>query len=249
VGRTLDGPLGPVEDGLEIEELHMDGQTEDKTFGPDYGEFFTAGGGDVEALALAVPTDALSGPTPPELVTLESAAADVFAAAESEDWDSAYAAAEKMPAAWERVRAGETPNRLEPQLSGALEALAKGVAGREPRQARQAAIDVARWSLDLQLRYRPVTEIDLARFDLRAAQLLVDAKAGDVSAVNGDFFSLDYIRDRIQHTFTEADRTRINVALEELNGVVGDEDLEAAADVARTLRQTLAGLLSSGDGR
>jgi hypothetical protein len=82
-----------------------------------------------------------------------------------------------------------------------------------------------------------------------AVVLRVDAKAGDVSAVNGDFFSLDYIRDRIQHTFTEADRTRINVALEELNGVVGDEDLEAAADVARTLRQTLAGLLPSGDGR
>ena len=38
----------------------MDGTTEDKTFAPGYGEFYTAGGGDVEALALAVPTDAAS---------------------------------------------------------------------------------------------------------------------------------------------------------------------------------------------
>ncbi len=87
-----------------------------------------------------------------------------------------------------------------------------------------------------------MTEIDLARFDLWLAQLLVDAKAGDVSAVNGDFFSLDYIRDRIQHTFGEADRARLNLALEELNGAVGDEDLAAAADLARQLRETLAGL-------
>ena len=36
----------------------MDGGTEEKTFAPGYGEFYTAGGGDVEALALAVPTDA-----------------------------------------------------------------------------------------------------------------------------------------------------------------------------------------------
>ena len=113
---------------------------------------------------------------------------------------------------------------------------------REAPKARQAAIDVARWSLDLQLRHRPVTEIDLARFDLWTAQLLVDAAAGDAAAVNGDFFSLDYIRDRIHQTLAEADRTRLNLELEELNGAVGDEDLAAAADAARQLRETLAGL-------
>ena len=248
VGRTLDGPLGPVESGLVIEELHMDGATEAKTFGPGYGEFFTAGGGDVEALALAVPTDALTGPTPTELATLERGAADAFAAAESEDWKAARAAVEEMAAAWPMVRAGEVPDRLEPQLTRALAALARGVEGRDPHRARQAAIDVARWSLDLQLRHRPVAEIDLARFDLWAAQLLVDAAAGDAAAVNGDFFSLDYVRDRIQYVLTEGDRARLNNLLEELNGAVGDEDLGAAADLARALRETVSGLLPSGGG-
>jgi hypothetical protein len=144
-----------------------------------------------------------------------------------------------MTSAWQEVRAGEVPDRLGAQLGGALEALADGIRARNAPVARQAAIGVARWSLDLQLRHRPVTEIDLARFDLWAAQLLVDAKAGDTAAANGDFFSLDYIRDRIQHTLSESDRARINVALEELNGAVGDEDLEAAADIARALRQAL----------
>jgi hypothetical protein len=242
VGRALDGPLGPVEGGLVIEELHMDGNTEAKTFGPGYGEFFTAGGGDVEALALAVPTDALSGPTPPELATLETGANDVFVAAGSGDWKAARTAAARMTSAWQDVRAGEVPDRLGPQLGGVLEALADGIRGRNAPAARQAAINVARWSLDLQLRHRPVIEIDLARFDLWAAQLLVDAKAGETAAVNGDFFSLDYIRDRIQQTLSEADRARINIALEELNGAVGDEDLKAAADITRALRQAVAGM-------
>jgi hypothetical protein len=241
VGQTLEGPLGPVAGGLVIEELHMDNSTEGKTFGPGYGEFFTGGGGDVEALALAVPTDALSEPTPGELVALESGAADVFDAAQSKSWRAAQDMVKKMTAAWETVRAGEVPSRLEPQMSGALEALAAGVSNRKALEARQAAIDVARWSLDLQLRHRPVTEIDFARFDLWAAQMLVDAAAGDAGAVNGDFFSLDYIRDRIQHTLDEADLARLNTELEELNGAVADEDLTAAADAARQLRETLAG--------
>ena len=61
VTEELDGPLGPIEGGLLASELHMDGSTEDKFFAPGYGEFSTSGGGDVEALALAVPTDAAIG--------------------------------------------------------------------------------------------------------------------------------------------------------------------------------------------
>ena len=106
--------------------------------------------------------------------------------------------------------------------------------------ARIAAVEVARWSLDLQLRHRPIPEIELARFDLWAAQLVVDAAAGDAGAVNGDFFSLDYIRDRIQHTLGEADRTRLHMGLEELNGAVSDGDLSAATDAARRLRASVA---------
>ena len=242
VDRTLGGPLGPVEGGLLIEELHMDGTTEGKSFAPDYGEFLTAGGGDVEALALAVPTDALAEPTPAELVTLESGASDVFAAAESGDWKAAQAAVEIMTVAWRSVKAGGVPDRLEPQLSGALAALAGAVDGRQAVEARQAAVDVARGSLDLQLRHRPVTEIDLARFDLWAAQLLVDTAAGDAAAANGDLFSLDYVRDRIQQALGGADLARLNAELEELSGAVADKDLQAAADLARRIREVVAGM-------
>jgi hypothetical protein len=53
--QTLDGPIGPIHGGMLADELHSDGKTEQKVFAPGYGEFYTAGGGDVEALALAVP--------------------------------------------------------------------------------------------------------------------------------------------------------------------------------------------------
>ncbi|MGH3057201.1 MAG: hypothetical protein ACRDPP_03060 [Gaiellaceae bacterium] len=242
VGRTLAGPSGPVEGGLVIEEFHMDASKEGKTFGPGYGEFLTGGGGDVEALALAVPTDALSEPTPVELRTLEREAVDVFDAAQAGQWSAARAVVERMTAAWSSVRASGVPSRLEPRMNDALQALADGVESGKASEARQAAIDVARWSLDLELRHRPVIEVDLARLDLWAAQLLVDAAAGDAAAVNGDFFSIDYIRDRIQHGLGDADRTRFNVALEELNGAVADEDLTAAAEAARQLRAKLGGV-------
>ena len=52
------------------------GCCEDKTFAPGYGEFISRGGSDLEALALAVPTDALAGPLPAELATLTTGAAD-----------------------------------------------------------------------------------------------------------------------------------------------------------------------------
>jgi hypothetical protein len=74
VGKTLEGPLGSVKGGLVAQELHMDGKTEGKIFAPGYGEFYTSDGSDVEALALAVPTDALPGPLPDELRNMYSGA-------------------------------------------------------------------------------------------------------------------------------------------------------------------------------
>jgi len=239
VGKTLDGPLGPVKGGLVAEELHMDGKTEGKIFAPGYGEFYTADGSDVEALALAVPTDSLSGPLPAELDTLSSGALDIFDAAQSKDWNAASATVEKMSSAWETYRAGEVPKKIEPRMTDALAALTEAVEARNTEQARHAAIDTARWSLDLRLQYRPQTEIDLARLDLWAAQLMVDAAAGDAGAVNGDVFTLDYIRDRILNTLDGAEATRVNTEVLKLQVAAADDDLAAASDTAERLRDTL----------
>jgi hypothetical protein len=242
VDQPIRGPLGALGGGLIVREMHMDGQFEDKTFAPGYGEFFTAGGGDLEALAMAVPTDAASGSVPGELTTLSSGAREVFEAAESKRWPQASATVEAMTTAWDTVTMGEVPRMIEPRMTQDLRVLAAAVKDESVRRARQAAIDVDQWALDLQLRHRPAAQVDLARFDLWLAQLVVDAASGDAASVNGDYFTLDYIRDRILHTLEGADATRVNQALEELQIAVGDEDLAAAASSAERLRRTMAGL-------
>ena len=76
--------------------------------------------------------------------------------------------------------------------------------------------------------------------DLWAAQLQVDAAAGDAANVNGDSFSIDYVRDRVLHALTPVDVTRVNTELEGLSGAVGDRDMEAVDEAAGALRATLA---------
>jgi hypothetical protein len=242
VDRPLAGPLGAIEGGLLVQELHMDGTYEDKTFAPGYGEFFTAGGGDVEALAVAVPTDQSPEPAPAELLTLSDGVLEVFETAGSERWRQATATVEAMTSAWGTFRTGEVPRMIEPRMTHDLRSLAEAVKDRNVERTRQAAIDAGQWALDLQLRHRPSAGVDQARFDLWLAQLIVDATGGDAASVNGDYFTLDYIRDRILPSMEGATATRINTQLEELSGAVGDEDLAAAAESSERLRQTMAGL-------
>jgi hypothetical protein len=241
VDRTLPGALGPVEGGLVTEEFHvLDNATEDKAFAPGYGEFRTGTEGELEAVALAVPADALGEPTPPELVALERGAAGVFEAAGSHKWKAAQAAARRVAAAWRTATQRQLPSNIETRLDRAVRALAVAVRGRRAPPARQAAVDVGRLTLDLELRHRPVVEVDLARFDVWLKQLLVDAAADDVGAVTGDFFSLDYVRDRIQHALDPAELVRLNARLEALNEALVEEDLGAAAETARGLRTLVA---------
>jgi hypothetical protein len=239
VGKTLDGPLGPINGGLVAQELHMDGTTEDKLFAPGYGEFYTSDGSDVEALALAVPTDSLQGPLPPELDTLYSGALDTFNAVGSNDWNTASATVGNMSSVWQTYKTGEVPEKIEPRMTEALAALGESVDARDTARARQAAIDAARWSLDLRLVYEPQTEIDLARMDLWAAQVTVDAAAGDEGAVGGDVFTLGYLRDRIINTLDDDAATDVDTEISKLQVAVADEDLSATSDAAERLRDIL----------
>jgi hypothetical protein len=100
-----------------------------------------------------------------------------------------------MSAAWDTYRMGEVPRLIRPKMTRVLHALDRAVRSRDTARARQAAIDVAQSTLDLELRYRPSSEVSLARFDLWTAQLLVDAAARDAAAVRGDVFTLGYIRE------------------------------------------------------
>ncbi len=88
--RRWRGLEGRSSGAIAVQELHMDGFLEDKTFAPGYGEFTnTSAEDDIEAVALAVTTDALPGLPPKELEMVSAGAAEIFDAAQAEDWEAA----------------------------------------------------------------------------------------------------------------------------------------------------------------
>jgi hypothetical protein len=240
VDQTFDGPLGPVPGGIVVHEVHMDGTSEDKQFAPGYGEFFTGSGADFEALALAVPTDALGSPVPAEVAALTDAALTLIEQARAADWAGATGSLDGINAAWASIPVTETPTLLHEVVEGWRTELSAALANSDSPGAQRAAIEIARSGFDLQLRHRPTVEVDLARLDLWAAELLLHAANEDLGAVNGDMFAIDYVRDRILQRIPGADMAAIDGALEALGIAVGDEDFDAIANVAAGLRDTLA---------
>ncbi len=238
VGLTLDGPFGPISDGIEVRELHMDGGTEDKQFAPAYGEFFTSDGVDSEALALAVSTDAASGAAPAELVTIADGAASVFEEASAGDLVVSSDSVQDMLLAWTHTDATEVPVLVRPIMTDALDRLATAVDAGDAVAAAQAAIDVGQSAHDLQLRYRLVTDVDQDRFDLWLAQLQLDASADDAAAVNGDALALDYVRERFVHAMDEQTAADLNLAMEELHVALAEGDLAAASVIAAGMTLT-----------
>jgi hypothetical protein len=244
VDEALDGPFGPISRGLLITELHMDGGTEDKIFGPGYGEFYTSDGTDTEALALAVPTDATNEALPTDLAAITDGARAVYDAARAGDWPEADEAAGRVQAAWATYSTEQLPARVRPILEDAIPWLLGAVDARDSAVAAQHGIEVARWSLDLQLRYRPISEVDVARFGLWADQLVLDAAAAEPDLVRADLFSLDYVRDRVRASLGASAAGAIDAVMEELHEALADEDFAAMLASARQLNATLAALPS-----
>ncbi len=251
VDLTVDGPRGPVDGAIVGTENHlMEGHYEDKTFAPGYGEFRSGVGANLEALALTVPTDAMPGGVPAELETISQGAADIYAAAEAVDWDTATSALDAVNAAWATHRArGDVPPLLAIQMDHAVAALAgdalqPAVGADNPEGARNAALDVEMAALDLQLQYRPPTEVDLGRFGIWADQLAVDSASAeaDPGLIAGDVTSLEWVWDRIAHTIDGAAADDIQSQLEDLRTAADDEDTAAAAEAAPLLVEAVAGL-------
>jgi len=238
VGKTVPGPAGPVKGAMVGRELHDDGTYSDKVFAPGYGEFYTAHGGEIEAMALAVPTNGLSGAVPRELKELQNGAGELFRAVQSRDWSRARGVERAARLAWQRYRKGEVPPRLAAEMTRGFSGLDGAIKARDRARAGTAAIDVAQSTLDLELRYRPPAEIDVDRFGHWARQILVDAAAGNVGGVRGDVATMEWIRDRFAHTVDAVDLTAIDAHLEALRDSVSNETVDLATARAEAALMT-----------
>ncbi|MCL8013458.1 hypothetical protein [Streptomyces sp. AS02] len=235
-GRTVDGPYGKVEGAMTVRELHMDGSTEEKTFAPGYGEFSTGNdGGDLEAVSLAVPTDARPGPLPRELAALDRAARVV------QDGEVTDADLSAVHDAWTAYRDSDAvPKLLDRQMTCDLDALDEAVGAKDEEAIPDAALRVAQNTTDLRLRYEPVRAVDLDRFGMWARQLGIDAQAGAEGAVAGDVTGLELVWERLKDDVPEAAAAAVTADLREARQAADGRDMERAGQVAASLRENSA---------
>ena len=240
VGLTVPGPQGLVDGVIETRELHMDGGTESKLFAPAYGEFSTGAGGTLEALALAVPIDALDGAVPADAEALYDAALAVHDAVGSEDWGQARAALDDATAAWQALRSAGVPPLVTASIDAALASttgtpLHPAVAQEDAGGAQDHALDLALAALDVHLRHQPVPNVDRARFGVWVRQLALDISRHETGLVAGDTATLEWIWDRVAHTVDADSAATIVAALDDLRAAADDEDLDAAGSAAQEL--------------
>jgi hypothetical protein len=145
--------------------------------------------------------------------------------------------------AWVTFRAGDVPPRLVKPTRLALKNLIAQIASRNRSNSYSASIDAAYASNDLQLRYRPVTEVDTMRFELWVRRALVAANDGSLGGVRSAVVTLEWIRDRISHTVDPVTLVRIDTLVAQMGTNVMDDDLTAAAQTARDLRDVMSGLI------
>ena len=88
-----------------------------------------------------------------------------------------------------------------------------------------------------------MTEVDTVRFELWTRRALVHAIVGSLGGVRSDLVTLEWIRDRFVHTVDAVTRTRIDTMVRDMGTAVVDHDLDAAGDIARALREVMAGLI------
>ncbi len=237
---TVAGPSGPVDGALIVTELHMDGTFEEKTFAPGYGEFSTGStaSGNLEALALAVPTDFLGGDVPEDLDDLSDGAEEMFDLARNGGWRRIASLFEEIEEDWRDYEATGVPPLLAAEMNDAIDALEEAIDAHDKAQARQAAVDVALACLDFELRYEERAEIDLDLIEVWSLQLQIDMAAHDAGGILSDLETIRLIRDR----FEPALAGRIDGDLRALRDAAHAGDEGALSTGATKLHETVAEL-------
>ncbi len=246
IGRTVNGPRGPVMGALVGRELHDDGTFSDKVFAPGYGEFFTAhegrrrGACPCGAYRCDRGIGAARADDDPERRRRRLRRSFVEALAGGlRDRRPRVGRVGGVSCA-RRAAEAHRPDRRRPRGPRA-----SGAARATPRP-RNAALDLAQATLDLELRHLPPARIDRARFDLWLRQVVIDAASRDRAAVSGDVAVLEWIRDRFAHTLDSVAVTWIDAQLEQLREHVIDRKLADASATAAGLRKVLAAAPSRG---
>ena len=144
-------------------------------------------------------------------------------------------------------RAGDVPPVLAIQMDDAVEELLAAMEDEDPMETRQAALDVARAALDLQLPYVGALQADLGALQLWTVQLGHDADTGERGDIAGDVAALEAVWDRVDSAVAAEAAEQVDAALAELRAAADDEALAEAAELAAELDTLLAEIIETLD--
>lgn len=236
ITETADGPRGPIAGTLAVRELQMDGATETKQYAPGYGEFRAEARDELVTLAVAVPTDSVDEGVPTPLVDLATRAEEIYDSAGS-DWSTTTSAVEAARTTWDTYKQNATPPLLAEQTTNALDTLADATSRKERAETTEGANQLTQAVLDLQIRYRTVVPVDVARLGLWARQVLVDLDAGDTAGQESDVAILETIFERVRSQVTDGQAVAdMESTITELRQAVNDHDDGAGRVAAERLR-------------
>jgi hypothetical protein len=192
-------------------------------------------------MAIAVPTDAAGEDATAELAHLTDSARLTFDAASSEDWAAVADAVDQITEAWRAVDGHAMPPLLAEQMTNALADLTARADEQDVATTRHAALDTALAAVDLEMRYRDPTVIDLERMELWTLRLVADADAS--AAVRGDVATLETIWDRVRHAVGAAESEAVDEHLVAARTAADADDIGAAVAAAEAVRAPLEAAL------
>jgi len=231
-GKTLRGPNGPVRGAIVVDELGVDGGHSLKTLAPGYGEFLTRNDSELEAMAVATPTDHLPGGAPVEIRKLLTATWGTLEYARLQEWQLARASVRRIQVQLGIADRTQQPPRVMALLHGSVERLDTAIRARRLRASERATIEVAQSAIDLEARYLDAIDVEVARFHLHSQKLRVDAAAREAALVQGDVVALERVRERIFSALDAKELTALDRGLDALRIAADSGSLAAAADLA-----------------
>jgi hypothetical protein len=243
--KTMQGPNGPVTGAIVVDELGVSGGHSKKTLAPGYGEFLTRGGGELEAMAVATPTNDLSGGAPVEIRKILTAAGGTLEYVRAQDWQFARASVRRINDQLTVITQTQQPPRVMRLLQTAITDLGSAVHAKRSTAAERATFDVAQSTIDLESRYLDHLEIEVARFHLHTQKLRIDAAAQTTAGVESDVATLEWLRDRLIEALDAQELAIIDQELAALRIAADSGKLGAAADQATRLGQDVRNFTST----
>ncbi len=230
VNKTVAGPNGPVPGAIVVDELGVTGGHSFKTLAPGYGEFLTRNGHELEALAVATPTDALPGGAPAALRKALTATWGTMEYARARDWRTAGRSVDRLRTQLADVGSTQQPPRLMALARASLRALDAAVREHRVTRAEVETINVTQSLIDLEARYLSPGEIEVARFHLHAQRLRTNAASRRGGAVLSEVAALEWISQRLSLAGPSADI--VHRELSGLRAAAGSRAWGSAADIA-----------------